>query len=121
MGMAKMYLGGELVDPGGDGGDGPGGLLEVSVAALLDEAARAGLGVLHDDDLGAVLDAGHVQERLGVALLVLVQHLLVVRVQPRLGGHQLLQLPCTPQQQSQAGGRRERTDETNEQASGADD
>jgi hypothetical protein len=114
-----MYLGGELVDLGSDGGDGPGGLLEVSVAALLDEAARAGLGVLHDDDLGAVLDAGHVQERLGVPLLVLVQHLLVVRVQPRLGGHQLLQLPCTQQAGASsarwlAGGRRERTDKRNE-------
>lgn len=88
------YLGGELVDLGGDRGDGLGGLLEVPVAALLDEPPRLRLGVLHDDELGPVLDAGHVQERLRIPLLVLVQNLLVVRVETRLRRHQLLHLPC---------------------------
>jgi hypothetical protein len=93
-GRMNTHLGGELVDVEGDAGDGLGGALGLAGPALLQEALGLGGGVLQHHHLGPVLDAGHVQERLGVPLLVLVHHLLVVRVQARLLRHQLLQLAC---------------------------
>jgi hypothetical protein len=46
------------------------------------------LGVLDHGHLGSVPDADHVEKLLGVGLLVLVEHLLVLRVEARLLGHE---------------------------------
>ena len=70
------------------------GRIRLVGAPLLEEALGLRGGVLKQHHLGAVLDAGHVQERLGAPLLVLVHELLVLGVQPRPRRQQLLQLTC---------------------------
>jgi hypothetical protein len=88
-----IYLGCEIVDVEADPRDVLGGLLRLGIPPLLDEPPGLRLGFLDHGHLGLVPDADHVEELLGVALLVLVEHLLVVRVEARLLGHELLELP----------------------------
>jgi hypothetical protein len=73
-----IYLGCELVDVEADPRDGLGGLLRLGIPPLLDEPPGLHLGVLDHGNLGSVPDADHVEELPGVALPVLVEHLLVL-------------------------------------------
>jgi hypothetical protein len=67
--------------------------LHLGIPPLLDEPPVLRFGVLDHGHLGLVPDADHVEELLGVALPVLVEHLLVIQVEARLLGHELLELP----------------------------
>jgi hypothetical protein len=79
---ASLTCLGELVDVEADAGDGLGGPLRLVGVPLLEEALGLRGRVLEQHHLGAILDVGHVQERLGVPLLVLVHQILVLGVQP---------------------------------------